>query len=322
NKANVVNKIPHVLIHRPITRKLVAQIANKQQKSTVEITKPPIPVAPIRNETEDCIIIDVEDYKATGYSDVPIFVQHNKAMMEKIDRMDDEIEMEDAEDWLVVDIDSSDKKNELTVVEYIDDIYAYYKKAELVGITALLLACKNEEVSVPVVEDLILISDKAYARKEVLEMEKLMVNALQFDMTVPTTYVFMRQFLKASQSDKKVELVSFFFIELCLIEYEMLRFPPSMLAATAVFTAQCTLGVSREWNTTCKKHSSYNKNQILSDLQKVDVDATIADFNKLERKTIGTVLFLDCVGSKPAIVSTMILCHFCKSKSKKLPLTN
>ncbi|PHU25409.1 G2/mitotic-specific cyclin-1 [Capsicum chinense] len=201
------------------------------------ITKPPILVAPIRNETEDCIIIDAEGYKATGYSDVPIFVQHTEAMMEEIDRMDEEIEMEDIEDWSVVDIDSSDKKNELTVVEYIDDIYAYNKKAE----------------------DLILISDKAYARKEVLEM-KLMGNALQFNMTVTTTYVFMRRFLKA---DNKVELVSFYLIELCLVEYEMLRFPPSMLAAATVFIAQCTLGVSREWNTTWEKHSSYDKNQIL-----------------------------------------------------------
>ncbi|PHU09543.1 Cyclin-B2-4 [Capsicum chinense] len=167
-------------------------------------------VAPIRNETEDCIIIDAENYKATGYSGVPIFVQHTEAMMEEIDRMDEEIEMEDAEDWLVVDIDSSDKKNKLTVVEYIDDIYAYYKKdkvyykfelmektlyltmnlidrfltvqsvirkkLQLVGITALLLACKYEEVSVPVVENLILISEKVYARKEVLEMEMLKID--------------------------------------------------------------------------------------------------------------------------------------------------
>lgn len=44
------------------------------------------------------------------------------------------------------------------------------KKLQLVGVTAMLLACKYEEVSVPVVEDLILISDKAYSRKEVLEM--------------------------------------------------------------------------------------------------------------------------------------------------------
>ncbi|PHU26452.1 Cyclin-B2-4 [Capsicum chinense] len=55
-------------------------------------------VTPIRNETEDCIIINVEDYKATGYSDVPIFVQHTEAMMEEIDRMDEEIEMKDTED--------------------------------------------------------------------------------------------------------------------------------------------------------------------------------------------------------------------------------
>lgn len=39
--------------------------------------------------------------------------------------------MEDAEDWSIVDIDSFDKKNSLAVVEYIEDIYAYYKKAEV-----------------------------------------------------------------------------------------------------------------------------------------------------------------------------------------------
>lgn len=44
------------------------------------------------------------------------------------------------------------------------------KKLQLVGITAMLVACKYEEVNVPVIEDMILISDKAYTRKEVLEM--------------------------------------------------------------------------------------------------------------------------------------------------------
>lgn len=106
------------------------------------------------------------------------------------------------------------------------------KKLQLVGVTAMLLACKFEEVSVPVVEDFIVISDKAYSRKEVLEMvyitksiyllhflniirfriydllvclqEKLMINTLQFNLSIPTPYVFMRRFLKAAQADKKV----------------------------------------------------------------------------------------------------------------------
>lgn len=44
------------------------------------------------------------------------------------------------------------------------------KKLQLVGVTAMLLACKYEEVSVPVVEDLVLISDRAYTRDEILDM--------------------------------------------------------------------------------------------------------------------------------------------------------
>lgn len=44
------------------------------------------------------------------------------------------------------------------------------KKLQLVGVTAMLLACKYEEISVPVVEDFIVISDKAYTRTEVLDM--------------------------------------------------------------------------------------------------------------------------------------------------------
>ncbi|KAL8097282.1 hypothetical protein AgCh_030421 [Apium graveolens] len=49
------------------------------------------------------------------------------------------------------------------------------KKLQLVGITALLLSCKYEEVAVPVVEDLIVISDRAYNRIEILEMNGISV---------------------------------------------------------------------------------------------------------------------------------------------------
>ncbi|KAK6773021.1 hypothetical protein RDI58_028259 [Solanum bulbocastanum] len=292
-------------IHRPVTsmvdscclRKYPAQVVGKPQQPTFEVTKPVVETAPNRNELEGAIIIDVEDYKSTSDHVVPISVQHAEAMMEEIDRMDEEIEMEEIEKTSIVDIDSADKKNILAVVEYIDDIHAYYKKIEvhykfelmeetlyltvnlidrflavqpvvrkklqLVGVTALLLASKYEEVSVPVVQDLILISDKAYTGIEVLEMEKLMINTLQFKLSVPTTYVFMKRFLKAAQSDKKVELLSFFMTELCLVEYETLRFPPSMLAAAAIFNAQCTLGVAKEWTKTCEKYSNYTRDQLL-----------------------------------------------------------
>ncbi|XP_062186262.1 cyclin-B2-1-like [Phragmites australis] len=137
------------------------------------------------------------------------------------------------------------------------------KKLQLVGVTAMLLACKYEEVSVPVVEDLVLISDRAYTKGQILEMEKLILSTLKFNMSVPTPYVFMRRFLKAADSDKQLELVSFFMLELCLVEYQMLKYPPSLLAAAAVYTAQCSISRCQHWTKICELHSRYTGDQLL-----------------------------------------------------------
>ncbi|XP_021811561.1 phosphoserine aminotransferase 2, chloroplastic-like [Prunus avium] len=90
--------------------------------------------------------------------------------------------------------------------------------------------------------------------------ENLMLNTLQFNMSVPTPYVFMKRFLKAAQSDKKLELLSFFLMELSLVEYEMLKFPPSLLAAAAVYTAQATLYGFKQWSRTCVIYAGAQKN--------------------------------------------------------------
>ncbi|CAM0903354.1 unnamed protein product [Alopecurus aequalis] len=137
------------------------------------------------------------------------------------------------------------------------------RKLQLVGMTALLLACKYEEVSVPVVEDLVIISDRAYTKGEVLEMEKLMLNILEFNMSVPTAYVFMRRFLKAANSDRKLQLVSFFMLELCLVEYQMLKYRPSLLAAAAVYTAQRAISRCWHWTKVCEMHSRYTRDQLI-----------------------------------------------------------
>ena len=113
------------------------------------------------SESEDSTFIDVEDHE----SPVPMFVQHTESILEEIDEMvvafpqiyfdikqnyallckenvarsafefviflQEEVEMEDIDDEPVVDIDSSDKKNTLAVVEYVEDLYAYYKKVEV-----------------------------------------------------------------------------------------------------------------------------------------------------------------------------------------------
>ncbi|KAJ4898886.1 Cyclin-B2-2 [Raphanus sativus] len=171
-------------------------------------------------------------------------------------------------DWLIEVHDKFELMNETLylTVNLIDRFLSKQavvrKKLQLVGLVALLLACKYEEVSVPIVEDLVVISDKAYTRNDVLEMEKIMLNTLQFNMSLPTQYPFLKRFLKAAKSDKKLETLASFLIELALVDYEMLRYQPSLLAASAVYTAQCTIHGFSEWNSTCEFHSHYSENQL------------------------------------------------------------
>lgn len=70
----------------------------------------------------------------------------------------------------------------------------------------MLIASKYEEIWAPEVRDFVYISDKAYTREQIISMEKLMLNTLGFNLTLPTPYNFLARFLKAASVhlDKQV----------------------------------------------------------------------------------------------------------------------
>ncbi|KAJ6927804.1 hypothetical protein NC651_011731 [Populus alba x Populus x berolinensis] len=61
----------------------------------------------------------------------------------------------------------------------------------------------------------------------------------------------------------ELELLFFFIIEQCLVEYKMLKFPPSLLAAAAIYTALCSLYWFKQWSKTSEWHTSYTEDQLL-----------------------------------------------------------
>lgn len=79
---------------------------------------------------------------------------------------------------------------------------------EQVGVTAMLVASKYEEIWAPEVKDFVYISDEAYSRQQILDMEKIMLNTLKFNLTVPTPHNFLARFLKAAGTDKDTEVRS------------------------------------------------------------------------------------------------------------------
>ena len=170
------------------------------------------------------------------------------------------------------------------------------RELQLIGVSAMLIACKYEEIWAPEVNDFICISDRAYSREQVLAMEKEILNVLEWSLTVPTPYVFLVRFLKAAMCDKEVkehqqhkflmfqicdmkhfyhthpsskffgiqmEHMVFFFAELGLMQYSLVRHRPSMVAASAVYAARCTLKKSPIWTETLKHHTGFSDTQLL-----------------------------------------------------------
>ena len=51
-------------------------------------------------------------------------------------------------------------------------------KLQLVGVTAMLIACKYEEIYAPEVNDFVYITDNAYSKKEIQDMEYIMLKKI------------------------------------------------------------------------------------------------------------------------------------------------
>lgn len=54
------------------------------------------------------------------------------------------------------------------------------------------------------VNDFVHLSDRAYTHEQVLTMEKTILGKLEWTLTVPTPYVFLARFIRASIPDKEV----------------------------------------------------------------------------------------------------------------------
>ncbi|KAE8728925.1 G2/mitotic-specific cyclin S13-6 [Hibiscus syriacus] len=227
---------------------------------------------------------------------------------------------------IVHDIDEADAYNHLAGVEYVEDIYKFYKSVEnesrpsdymhlqtdinekmrsilvdwlidvhqkfelspealyltvnlidrflsvkvvprkelqLLGMSAMLIATKYEEIWPPEVNDLVCIADRAYTHEQVLLMEKTILGRLEWTVTVPTHYVFLARFIKASIPDPEMQSMVYFLAELGIMHYETIRFCPSMVAASAVYAARCALNKTPNWTDTLKFHTDYSESQLV-----------------------------------------------------------
>ena len=124
---------------------------------------------------------------------------------------------------------------------YLEKNQTKRSKLQLVGVTAMFIACKYEEIYPPELKDFVYITDGAYVKSDVLKMENKMLESLGFDVTFPTQWTLFETYKRKLDLDGKTFKLAWFLMELCLINSKILKFKMSQIAASAILIALKTM---------------------------------------------------------------------------------
>lgn len=147
------------------------------------------------------------------------------------------------------------------------------KKLQLVGVTAMFIASKYEEMYAPEIGDFVYITDQAYTQGQIRELEMEILRVLNFDLGRPLPLHFLRRNSKAGQVDATVHTLAKYVMELTLLDYSMVHIAPSMLASAAlafslkVLEKDDTKDLNSIWTSTLHFYSQYSLEEILPTLQ-------------------------------------------------------
>ena len=117
-------------------------------------------------------------------------------------------------------------------------------KLQLLGIAALLISCKSQEIYYPQLFELIDITDGAYVKEELVEMENHILKILSFNIVSPTAIEFYNIVSKAFNFDQKQYFLGKYFMESSLIDYQMIKYSASVIGVSCAYVVMKFCGIN------------------------------------------------------------------------------
>jgi len=116
-------------------------------------------------------------------------------------------------------------------------------KLQLLGIASLLISCKSQEIYYPQLSEFIDITDGAYVKNELIDMEKKVLKVLNFNIIAPTANDFYNIIAKAFGFDQKQFYLGKYFLESALIDYRMIKYSSSVIGVSCAYIVMKFFGI-------------------------------------------------------------------------------
>ncbi|XP_071581444.1 G2/mitotic-specific cyclin-B3-like [Temnothorax nylanderi] len=169
-------------------------------------------------------------------------------------------------DWMV-EVQESFELNHETLYLAVKLVDLYLTKMivgketlQLLGAASLFIASKFDERIPPMVEDLY-ICDGAYTQRELIKMEISILKTVNFDLGIPLSYTFLWRYARCAKVSMPTLTLARYILEHSLMDYTMIRFGDSKMAAAALLLALLMKDLGG-WNPTLEYYSGYKLDDI------------------------------------------------------------
>ncbi|NXN53341.1 CCNB1 protein, partial [Rynchops niger] len=161
------------------------------------------------------------------------------------------------------------------------------KTLQLVGITAMFIASKYEEIFPPHIEDFAYITDSTYTTSQICQMEVKILQALDFSLGRPVPPHFLRRISKITEADLTQHTLAKYLMELSIVDYDMVHFPPSKTAAAASCLALKLLKRC-DWPPILQHYTTYTKDDLLPVMQHIAKNVILVNEGATKQTAIKT----------------------------------
>lgn len=124
---------------------------------------------------------------------------------------------------------------------------------QCLGITALHIAGKFEEIYPPELRTILQVIDNAVTRPQVCAMESDILQRLDFDMVWPSILRFMQRYACISNFSNDQHMIAQMFCDFILLNTSLLQHKPSLLGAVAIYATNKITNRKFPWNASLRK---------------------------------------------------------------------
>ncbi|TQV95929.1 hypothetical protein V2A60_001095 [Cordyceps javanica] len=132
---------------------------------------------------------------------------------------------------------------------------------QLVGITAMFIASKYEEVLSPYIGNFKRITNDGFTEEEILSAERFVLSTLDYDLSYPNPMNFLRRVSKADNYDIQSRTIGKYLTEISLLDHRFMAFRPSHVAAAAMYLSRLMLDRGA-WDDTLAHYAGYTEDEL------------------------------------------------------------